>query len=76
MTIIETLEKLSNVNGISGSEEAVMKVVSNELAPYTDSIHIDTLGNLIAVKKGTSGKKIMVAAHADEIGLALVVVAS
>ena len=39
-----------------------------ELEPYVDSIRKDTMGNLIAVKKG-EGPSIMLAAHMDEIGL-------
>jgi putative aminopeptidase FrvX len=62
------LEKLSNACGISGREGNVQRIVMEELKPYVDEISIDILGNLIAIKKGER-PSIMIAAHADEIGL-------
>ena len=63
----ETLRKLLMAFGPSGRENAVRKVISDEIAPYVDSMRVDALGNLIAVKKGP-GKRVMVAAHMDQIG--------
>ncbi len=64
------LEKLSNAPGVSGFEEEIRKIIKNELKDHVDEIEIDAMGNLIAVKKGKeNGKKIMLAAHMDEIGL-------
>ncbi len=64
------LEKLSNAPGISGFEDEVRKIIFNELDGIVDEIKIDDMGNLIAVKNGDpNGKKIMLAAHMDEIGL-------
>lgn len=62
------LEKLTQIFGPSGSEERVSAFISTQLRPYCDEIKIDPLGNLIVSRHGT-GKKIMVAAHMDEIGL-------
>jgi len=62
------LEKLSNAHGISGWEGSVQQIVKDEISPYVDEVHIDKLGNLIAIKKGES-PSIMLEAHADEIGL-------
>lgn len=64
----ELLRKLSNAHGISGSEESVAEVIRGEIAPYVDEIKKDTMGNLIAVKKGDDFS-ILLAAHMDEIGL-------
>ena len=36
--------------------------------PYSDSINYDTLGSLIAQKKGNGDVRIMIAGHVDEIG--------
>ena len=64
------LKKLSNAPGVSGFEENIRKIMSEELKDHVDTIEIDGLGNFIAVKKGKAdGKKIMLAAHMDEIGL-------
>jgi len=64
----ELLRKLSNAHGLSGSEESVTGIVKRELKNYVDEISEDSMGNLVAVKKG-SGFSIMLAAHTDEIGL-------
>ncbi|MCX6683061.1 MAG: M42 family metallopeptidase [Methanoregula sp.] len=64
----ELLKKLSNAHGVSGSEGSVYSVVKKELRGHVDEIHEDTMGNLIAVKKGNKFK-VMIAAHMDEIGL-------
>jgi putative aminopeptidase FrvX len=66
----ELLEKLSNAPGVSGFEDGVRDLIFKELDGHVDEINIDEMGNLIALKKGeVKGKKIMLAAHMDEIGL-------
>ena len=62
------LGQLTQMFGPSGSEEPVEEFIANQLRPYCDELTTDTLGNLIVCRHGT-GKKIMVAAHMDEIGL-------
>lgn len=54
--------------GPSGREETVSRVIAAYIKPYCDEVYNDVLGNLIGVKKGTSGKKIMLTAHMDQIG--------
>lgn len=67
------LKKLTEAFGPSGFEENVRNIVQAELKPLADDIKVDSLGNLIARKKRSrpskSTKKIMIAAHMDEIGL-------
>lgn len=67
------LQKLTEAFGPSGYEDNVREIVREEVEPLADEIKVDALGNLIARKrpsKQTNGtKKIMVAAHMDEIGL-------
>ncbi len=68
---LELLRKLVETPGVSGREELVRKLVIEELTPLTDTIDTDVLGNVIAFKKGSAKaprKKIMVAAHMDQIG--------
>jgi putative aminopeptidase FrvX len=70
MTLNENLEKLSNANGVTGSEEEVRKLMIKLMKPYVDEITVDKLENVIAVKKGKkTAPKVMLAAHMDEIGL-------
>jgi endoglucanase len=64
----ELLRKLSNAHGVSGSEGSVFSIIKKELKGHVDEISEDTMGNLIAVKKGNKFK-VMLAAHMDEIGL-------
>lgn len=64
----ELLKKLVNIFSPSGDENLVAEFIKSEIKSYVDEIEVDRLGNLIARKKG-NGKKIMVAAHMDQIGL-------
>ena len=65
------LKKLVAAHGVSGFEKAVRKIIEEEAAPYADEMTVDAIGNLIVLKKGRDGadkKKLMFAAHMDEIG--------
>lgn len=64
------LKKLTEASGVSGNEKEVREMIIEEIKDYVDEIKIDSLGNLIAIKKGSAGyPKIMLAAHMDETGL-------
>jgi len=65
------LKTLCEAYGPSGSEGPVRELVRAEIRKLADYVTVDPLGNLIAVvkKQGKSGKKVMLAAHLDEIGL-------
>jgi endoglucanase len=66
----ELIEKLTEAYGPSGREEQIREIIRAEVESLADEIRVDTMGNLIALKKGTGqGKKVMLAAHMDEIGL-------
>lgn len=52
----------------SGSEERVTALFADTIRPYVDEITTDVNGNCIAHKHG-NGPKVMLMAHADEIGL-------
>ena len=70
MAIVETLEKLSNVYGVTGREEEVASLLKKLLKPYVDEVKEDKLGNVIGIRKGKrNAPKVMLAAHMDEIGL-------
>jgi tetrahedral aminopeptidase len=74
MDTVALLRKLSQASGISGYEDEVRAVVRQAFEPYADEFKVDTLGNLIAIKRGNHPadlprRSIMLAAHMDEIGL-------
>jgi tetrahedral aminopeptidase len=64
----ETLKKLTEAFGPSGSEQSVRDVIRAMVEPLADEVRVDALGNLYAIKHGT-GKRVMLAAHMDEIGI-------
>ena len=64
------LARLSEVGGVPGREEAVRELIAAELEGVADSLETDAMGNLIARKKSKKkgAKRVLVAAHMDEIG--------
>lgn len=72
----DLLKKLCETPGIPSREEKMREIVIEELRPLVDSLSIDAMGNVIGIKKGKTpkGKKksvsrrVMLAAHMDEIG--------
>ena len=62
------LKKISEVPGTSGFEKEIRNLILSEIKGYTDDIVIDNMGNVIAKISGKEDKKVMVAAHMDEIG--------
>ena len=67
----ELIQKLVATASPSGYEGRVRDVIKAEVQPYATSIEVDALGNLIVTKgkKSTKGKRVMISAHMDEIGL-------
>lgn len=67
--LLKIIEELSALNGTSGDEKDVAAYILGRL-PGDCTAETDNLGNLIVTKKGakTPGKKLMVAAHMDEVG--------
>jgi len=70
---MQLLERILTAYGPSGREARVSDVISAALDGHVDSLTTDVMGNLIAVKKGNGeGKRIMLSAHMDHIGLAVI----
>lgn len=67
-TIKDILLDLLKTIGPSGSEEQVISLFKRSIAPYVTEVKTDVTGNCIAHKTG-SGSKVMLIAHADEVGL-------
>lgn len=64
------LKRLSEAVGVSGNEDEVRRIVIDAIASKVDEYRVDSIGNVIALKKsdGSSDLKVMVAAHMDEVG--------
>jgi endoglucanase len=70
-SIKELQKKLSSLLGVSGHEEEVRNFILEEIESrnLADKSWIDPLGNVLAIKEGTSGNnRILLDAHIDEIG--------
>jgi tetrahedral aminopeptidase len=65
------IQKLTEIFSPSGWETAIRDAIRAEIKAFADEIHVDAMGNLIAHKaaQGKNGRRIMLAAHMDEIGL-------
>lgn len=72
MEIVPLLKKLSETAGLSGFEQEIRDQVVAAWSPLVDQVQTDTLGNLVALKRGSDPeprRKLMLASHMDEIGL-------
>ena len=62
------LSEICEVAGAPGHEQRVREIILREIKALVDDVRTDNMGNLIAFKKGKERKKVMIAAHMDEIG--------
>lgn len=76
MDIAELLKKLSSAVGLSGYERPVRALIKAEMTSCADEVRTDKMGNLVAIRRGQPApsdgggrRRIMLAAHMDEIGL-------
>ena len=70
---MQLLKDILTGYGVSGHEGRVRGIIERALEGHADSMTTDVMGNLIAVKKGSgAGGKIMLCAHMDHIGLAVI----
>jgi endoglucanase len=67
----ELLKNLTEAVGVSGEEKEIRRIIRDLIADHVDEWHVDTMGSLIALKKGTGASplRVMVDAHMDEVGL-------
>lgn len=68
---VDLLKRLTEAHGVPGQEDAIRDIVRTELKSLCE-IRVDSMGNMHCVKKPTrkvaKPKKLMIAAHMDEIG--------
>ena len=71
MINVSLLKQICEIPGAPGFEKPVRDLVISLVSPHVDEVRIDNIGNVIALKKGVrnpDGKRVMLAAHLDEIG--------
>lgn len=60
---------LSEINGVSGNETAVRRYLLDEIKELADDITVDSMGNIIVLKRGkSSDKTLAVTVNMDEPG--------
>jgi putative aminopeptidase FrvX len=71
----DLLKRLCETPGIAGREEQMIRLVREEMGGLVEDMRTDALGNVIGVKRapvapeaGVETRRVMVAAHMDEIG--------
>ncbi len=64
----ELLKRLCETPSVPGREEALRALCREVLRPLVDELSVDALGNIIGTKRGAGKRKVMLAAHMDEIG--------
>ena len=66
---VKLLQQICEIAGAPGFEDRVRKLVLDVIRPHVDEIKVDNMGNVHTLIKGKdSSKKVMLAAHMDEIG--------
>lgn len=68
MIDIQRLKRVCEAPGAPGFEQRIRELVIAEATPLVDELYVDNMGNVVAVKRGAVPKRVMVAAHMDEIG--------
>jgi putative aminopeptidase FrvX len=77
------LGRLSEASGVSGGEDAVRRLLIDEVRDHVDALEIDALGNLVAriapagprssrsngSRRSRRGPHVLLCAHMDEVGL-------
>ncbi len=68
MINVQLLKRICETPGAPGFEHRIRQLVLKELQGLADEVSIDNMGNVVAVKRGKERKRVMIAAHLDEIG--------
>jgi endoglucanase len=75
----DLLKRLSETPGVPSREERIRAVVLEAMRPLVDEVRVDAMGNAVGRKRGRGGpdtagngsgypRRVMIAAHMDEIG--------
>ncbi len=63
----QLLREICAIPGAPGFENHVRKAIIKHLDGLIDEYSVDAMGNLIAIRRGKTDKKLAIAAHMDEI---------
>ncbi|RED14223.1 M42 family metallopeptidase [Pontivivens insulae] len=63
----DLLKRLCETPGVPGREHRIRDLIAREIEGLADEVRVDPLGNLLAMRKG-SGPRVMLLCHMDEIG--------
>ena len=67
MLDFDLLKLICETPGAPGFEKPIRDLVLQLVTPLVDEVSTDSMGNVIAVKKGKEDQRVMIAAHLDEI---------
>ena len=65
---VQFLRRLIASPSPSGFEQPVQEVIRAEVSQYTDAVHTDVHGNVIASLNAGGSPRVMLTAHCDELG--------
>jgi putative aminopeptidase FrvX len=67
------LDRLTQTHGPSGYEDTIRATIAEAIEPFAVETRVDPLGSLVSIRRAQQGqneaKRIILAAHMDEIGL-------
>jgi putative aminopeptidase FrvX len=64
---VQLLQAITDAAGAPGFEEPIRKVMVDAMRPYATNVTFDGLGSILATQ-GSTGPRIMIDAHMDELG--------
>ena len=68
MLNLPLLKAICEAPGVSGFERRIRDLILREVKDLADEVEVDNMGNVMAIRRGKTPKRVMVAAHMDEIG--------
>ncbi len=63
------LKQLCELQGVSGNEKTVRRLILDTISPKVDSCKVDYIGNIVAFRQRPGLPHIAVCAHMDEVGV-------
>lgn len=67
MINVNLLKEICETPGAPGFEHHIRNLVISQIKDFVDEYQVDAVGNVLALRKGQEDKRVLVAAHMDEI---------